>query len=103
MTVQNTSTTVTSLSIQSGVKNAINDGATLTLAGGGTADVADQSYANLGNGVNEMVARIDFGAASQANGTYGSSLSSAMHKLNEFFSGTGIVTVGFSGYCWRLQ
>ena len=61
VTVQNTSTTVTSLSIESGVQNAIADTATLTLAGGGTAGVADQSYATLGDGVNELVARLDPG------------------------------------------
>ena len=35
--------------------------------------------------------------ATQANGTYGSSLSGAMHQMNEFFSGTGMITVGLSG------
>ncbi|HEX3601698.1 MAG TPA: autotransporter-associated beta strand repeat-containing protein, partial [Lacipirellulaceae bacterium] len=97
VTVQNTSAIVTSFAIQSGVLNAIADSATLTLAGGGTANVADQSYASLGNGVNELVHALILAGASQANGTYGSSLSGAMHTSNEFFSGTGIVTVGFSG------
>ena len=98
MTVQNTSTTVTLLSIESGVLNAINDSATLTLAGGGTANVADQSYALLGNGVNEFVTGLILGGAAKANGTYGSSSSSAMNKLDDYFSGAGIVTVGFSGF-----
>jgi uncharacterized protein (TIGR03382 family) len=96
VTVQNTSTTVTVLSIQTDVLDAINDTATLTLAGGGTAGVADQSYANLGNGVNEMVNALILAGASQAHGTYGSSLSGAMHQMNDFFSGTGVITVGFS-------
>jgi autotransporter-associated beta strand protein len=97
VTVQSTSAIVTVFSIQSDVLNAITDTATLTLAGGGTAGVADQSYANLGDGVNEMVNALILAGATQALGTYGSSLSGAMHQLNEFFSGTGFVTVGISG------
>jgi autotransporter-associated beta strand protein len=97
ITIQNTSSTVTILSIESGVLDAINNNATLTLAGGGTAGVADQSYALLGAGVNELVHALVLGGVTKANGTYGSSLSSAMYKLNDYFSGAGIVTVGFSG------
>jgi autotransporter-associated beta strand protein len=97
VTVQNTSTTITSLSIQNGVTNAINDAATLTIAGGGTAGLADQSYVNLGGGVNEFIHALVLAGVTQPNGTYGSSLSSAMHQMNEFFSGTGMITVGLSG------
>lgn len=97
VTVQNTSATVTVLSIASGVDDAINDSATLSIAGGGTAGVADQSYAILGSGVNEFVHALILAGASQANGTYGSSTSGAMHQMNEFFSGSGVITVGFSG------
>ncbi len=55
VTVQNSSGVTTVLSIQSGVLDAISDSASLNLAGGGTAGVADQSYAYLGDGVNEIV------------------------------------------------
>ena len=57
VTVDN-STSVSSiakLTIQSGVTNAIADTAALSLAGGGSAGVADQGYADLGRGVNEVV------------------------------------------------
>ncbi|HEX4413204.1 MAG TPA: GH25 family lysozyme [Lacipirellulaceae bacterium] len=96
VTVQSTTSTITSLSIESGVQNAIADTATLTLAGGGTAGVADQSYATLGDGVNELVSALILGGVSQAHGTYGSSASGAMHQLNEFFSGNGMIAVGLS-------
>ena len=81
------------LAIQSGVTNAIANTATLSLLGGGTAGVADQGYANLGTGINETVNMLLLNGVVQAPGTYGSSLSGATFKLNEFFAGSGIVTV----------
>lgn len=88
----------TNLTIASGVANAIGDGATLTLLGGGTAGIADQGYANLGAGIDEMVGSLVLNSSMQANGkTYGSSASAAMIKNDEFFSGTGLVTVGLLG------
>lgn len=82
-----------SLSIQTGVTNAIDDNATLSLAGGGAAMTADAGFANLASGVNETVAGLFLGGTMQANGTYGSTLSMADFRDNEFFSGTGIITV----------
>ena len=93
VTVQNTSTIVTVLSIQSGVQNAISDAATLSLAGGGTAGFADQSYANLGAGVYELVGSLSLGGVVQPVGTYGATGSGAMHIFNEYFAGSGIVAV----------
>ena len=88
----------TSLVIQSGVANAINDSALLSLEGGGTADVADQGYASLGAGTNEFVGSLFLGLVAQAQGlTYGSTSSGAAVQSDEYFSGTGIVSVGLLG------
>jgi autotransporter-associated beta strand protein len=81
------------LQILAGVSNAIADSATLSLKGGGTAGVADQNFIFLDTGVNEVVAGLVLNGATQAFGTYGSSASSATFQNDEFFSGTGIITV----------
>jgi fibronectin-binding autotransporter adhesin len=81
------------LLIASGATNAIDDSAYLFLAGGAAANIADDGSADLGAGVNEVVRRLYLGGQLQAPGTYGSSLSSATFQLNEYFAGTGIVTV----------
>lgn len=81
------------LGIESGVLDAIADTATLSLAGGGTAGVADQGYADLGAGVNEIVGSLVLGGATQGPGTYGSTASTATFQNDEYFSGTGIITV----------
>jgi fibronectin-binding autotransporter adhesin len=83
---------IAKLSIQSGVADAIADSATLSLAGGGTPGVADQGYADLGAGVNEVVAALKLGGVIQPAGTYGSSASSATFQNDEYFSGNGIIT-----------
>jgi autotransporter-associated beta strand protein len=83
----------TALQILSGVSNAIADTATLSLLGGGTTGVADQGYANLGTGINETVRMLLLNGVLQGPGTYGSTSSSATFQNNEFFSGSGIVTV----------
>lgn len=85
--------TAVKFSIQTGVLDAIADGATLTLAGGGTPGIADAGYLELGAGVNETIGGLVLGAEVQVNGTYGSTLSTATFKSDEYFSGTGIVTV----------
>lgn len=90
VTVQNTATKLT---IQTGVVSAIADSATLTLAGGGTAGVADAGFVELGAGVNETVAGLVLGAVPQGPGTYGSTASAATFKDNEYFGGTGTLTV----------
>jgi autotransporter-associated beta strand protein len=84
----------TALLIQSGVTNAIADTATLSLLGGGTAGVPDQGYADLGTGINELVASLVLGGVVQSGGTYGGTGSSAAHILPDYFApDTGIITV----------
>jgi autotransporter-associated beta strand protein len=81
------------LSITTGVLDAIANSATVTLAGGGTFGVADQSFIELGVGVDEIVAGLILGSTLMGPGTYGSTGSLAAFKSDEFFSGTGIITV----------
>lgn len=83
----------TSLAIQTGVTNAISDTAALSLLGGGTTGIADQGFVNLGAGVTEIVQSLMLGGSAQAAGTYGSSTSSAMFKFDEYFTGSGVVSV----------
>jgi autotransporter-associated beta strand protein len=79
--------------IRSGVVNAIADTATLSLSGGGSPGVADQGWIILESGVNETVGDLKLAGVLQPAGTYGSSLSSAIHTNDEFFAGPGILTV----------
>jgi autotransporter-associated beta strand protein len=81
------------LKIETGVLNAIADTATLSLAGGGTAGVADDGYADLGLGVNDLVAGLVLGGVAQGPGTYGSTGSAALFQSDEYFTGAGIITV----------
>jgi fibronectin-binding autotransporter adhesin len=81
------------LTIQTGVVSAIADTAALTLAGAGAAGTADNGFAELQTGVNEIVAGLVLGTVAQPLGTYGSTASNATFKNDEYFSGTGIVTV----------
>jgi autotransporter-associated beta strand protein len=82
------------LALESGVLNAIADNALLSLAGGGLfAGFADDGYLELQAGVNETVGALLLGGVSQAPGTYGSTLSTATFKDDEYFSGSGILTV----------
>jgi fibronectin-binding autotransporter adhesin len=85
------------LKILSGVSNAIADTAALTLTGGGTAAVADIGYLELGTGINETVNMLILNGVGQAPGTYGSLASSATFKFDEYFAGTGILTVLAAG------
>jgi autotransporter-associated beta strand protein len=97
VTVQGTSAG-TALTIQSGVTDAINDGATLSLFGGGAAGVADQGYASLGAGINESVGALILNGVAQATGlTFGSTGSSAVVQSDEYFAGAGVVSVGLPG------
>ena len=82
-----------SLQISTGVLNAIADTATLSLAGGGAFGVADDGYASLQGGINEVVGGLTLGGVPQPFGTYGSSTSGATFTNDEYFSGTGIITV----------
>jgi autotransporter-associated beta strand protein len=95
VTIDNSASTssIARLFIRSGVLNAISDTATLSLAGGGTVDVADQGFVELGTGINELVGGLRLSGVAQSPGTYGSSMSSATHTNDEYFAGTGIITV----------
>ncbi len=84
---------VAKLTLASGVVNAIADTATLSLAGGGAPGVADQGFADLGAGINEIVGGLTLAGLIQAPGTYGSTASGAVNQNNEFFAGSGIITV----------
>src|SRR5205085_11469157 len=97
VTVQG-ATAASALSILSTVTNGVDDSATLNLFGGGASGVADQGYADLGAGINEVVGSLRLNNVAQANGiTYGSSGSAALFQSDEYFSGSGVVTVGLAG------
>jgi autotransporter-associated beta strand protein len=86
------------LLIHTGVANAIADTAALSLAGGGTPNVADAGFASLETGINERVGALTLGGAPQLNGlTYGSSTSGALIQSDQYFSGSGVVSVGLPG------
>jgi autotransporter-associated beta strand protein len=85
--------TALKLTIQAGVLDAINNAAVLRLAGGGAVGIADNGVAELDAGINEIVGGLVLGNTAQGIGTYGSSLSAATFKNDEFFTGAGIVTV----------
>jgi autotransporter-associated beta strand protein len=74
------------LAIDNGVADGLNNGATLSVASGGLL--------NLAAGVNERVGTLSLDGVNQPNGTWGSSQSNAVNKFDEYFSGTGILTVG---------
>lgn len=83
--------TAITLSIATGVSNAISDSANLSLAGGGSAGIADNGYITLGSGISEKVGGLTLAGIAQAAGTYGSTLSAATNKNDEYFSGTGVI------------
>jgi fibronectin-binding autotransporter adhesin len=89
---------VAKVQILAGATNAIADAATLSLAGGNAAGVSDDGYADLGSGINEKVGTLVLAGASQLSGrTYGSSTSAALVTNDEFFAGSGVITVGLLG------
>jgi fibronectin-binding autotransporter adhesin len=82
------------LAIQSGATNAIADTATLSLAGGNVAAVADDGYADLSAGINETVGGLVLGGTTETiAGTYGSSTSGATFQFDEYFAGSGMITL----------
>lgn len=84
---------VSKLIIQAADNNAIADTATLSLAGGKGAGVADDGFVELFT--DEVVGSLVLGAMTMAPGVYGSTLSAAplANQFDEFFAGTGTVTV----------
>lgn len=86
-----------SAAISAGVANAILNSATLTLLGGGTANMADAGFISLAAGINEQVAALVLGATTQLAGTYGATGSGATNINDEYFSGLGVITVASAG------
>jgi len=78
------------LCIKAKVANAIADTATVSL--GNTGDVFC-GVMDVEGGVNETVGALVLGGVRQPAGTYGSSVSAATHKLDRYFTGTGVLTV----------
>jgi hypothetical protein len=67
------------------------------LLGGGTVGTADQGFANLGAGVNELVGVLMLNGVAQPGGTYGATGSGATHIMDEYFAGAGIISVPVAG------
>ena len=76
-----------------GAAGCLGAGAFGLLAGGGSSNSADNGFAELAAGVNEILASLILGTEVQPPGTYGSTASAATFKDNEFFSGPGMLTV----------
>jgi autotransporter-associated beta strand protein len=74
------------LKINNGVADGLNNAATLSIANGGLL--------NLTAGVTERVTSLSLDTVFQPNGTYGSSQSIAANKFDDYFTGTGILTIG---------
>lgn len=94
ITVNNTNSPSSFARIDIAGSDTIKDTATLSLLGGGTAGSADVNYAILEAGVNETVGSLILGGVSQtAPGTYGATGSGATFIFDDFFSGSGVVTL----------
>ena len=95
--------TAVRLELDTGVTNAIADTATLSLAGGGAGGSADQGYALLAAGIDEIVGALVLGGVAQTQvGTYGSVASGADFQSDEYFSGLGVVTLVPEPTCLAL-
>ena len=85
----NVTVTGGALTISAGVANAIADTATLS--------IMETGIANLGTGINDIIAALSLGGVMQASGTYGSSSSPATFQFDQWFTGMGIVTIPSAG------
>jgi len=85
-------TSTATLSITTGVVNAINDSATLSLQSF-TVGGANFSTVSLAAGINETIAALFFDGVSQAAGTWGATGSGATFINDNWFTGSGILTV----------
>jgi hypothetical protein len=84
--------------IQTGVLDAIDDAAQLSLLGGGASNVADAGFAFLEAGIEERVGSLLLGGVGQTKGiTYGSTTSTALFQSDEYFGGAGVISVGLPG------
>ncbi|HJQ80788.1 MAG TPA: hypothetical protein VJ828_12570, partial [Lacipirellulaceae bacterium] len=86
-----------SAAISAGVLDAIADTATLTLAGGGTANMADVGFISLGDGIDERIGSLVLGTSTFTSGTFGATGSGATNIFDEYFLGGGLITVGGAG------
>ncbi|MGB7159021.1 MAG: autotransporter-associated beta strand repeat-containing protein [Tepidisphaeraceae bacterium] len=96
VTVDNStsSSSTARLRIAADATDAIDDTATLTLLGGGSAGVADQNFADLLYAGTDTIGGLVLGGVPQTlPGTYGSTASGAAHPFDEYFSGPGTVTL----------
>lgn len=59
----------------------------------GAALVPNRAYVDLALGINETVNILLLNGVAQGPGTYGSSISSATFKNDNFFAGSGMITV----------
>jgi autotransporter-associated beta strand protein len=85
------------LTIPTGVLDAINDTATLTIGGGFTASSAQAGAVELQADIDETVGALVLGNTTySAIGTYGSTASGADFTFDEFFSGLGVVRIDAS-------
>jgi autotransporter-associated beta strand protein len=85
----------TAVKIEKSAGDAIANTATLSLAGDGFSNnIATSGYAYLASGVNEVVGGLVLDGVLQLEpGTYGSSSSSATHISNDYFQGSGVITL----------
>jgi autotransporter-associated beta strand protein len=88
---------VSRVTIPSGVLNAIGNAATLSIDG--NADWGRSAFAELGDGIDEVVGKLVLGGTTQLSGvTYGSTAATgAMFQSDTYFTGTGMVQVGALG------
>ncbi len=88
--IQETSGTSTAqLSILAGISDALYSTATISLF----SDSGNYATLDLGAGVNQSIAGLSFDGSSQAAGTWGASGSGASNINDDWFSGSGVVTV----------
>lgn len=96
-TPSNVALSMSRLTIPSGVLNAIADDAMLSIDGFNDINFRS-AFAELGDGVNELVGSLVLGGVLQtAAGTYGSTSSLATFQFDEFFTGTGMITIPAPG------
>lgn len=84
--------TGSTLTMSSGVTNAIADNATLSLGGSGGTAAKLILQAAFGT-MQDTIGGLTLNNVAQPLGTYGSSSSNAQFKSDEYFTGTGMITV----------
>jgi len=97
-TPSNIAFAVSRVTIPSGVLNAIGNSATLSIDG--NADWGRSAFAELGDGVVEIVGKLVLGGVTQLSGvTYGSTANTggALFTDDTYFTGTGMVQVSTLG------